>query len=247
MIASLGNWPTGSSQSSIARCGCMSIAAEPSMKLHTKQREGSKVRRTYDRAQTPMQRLLASDAVPPNKKQELLRVTQALDPLRLLRQLEQLQKALFQHAVKPGATSPSQEGSSMLQFSVKLVTSEQVPADGIPGTAPSLLKKERRRRYQRSGRPHDWRTRQDPFEGLWEEITSWLVARPELTAAEIFRELERLYPGRYRPTQARTLRRGIQKLRARLLVTFDDQWGEEIVNGHLQAPELRAEVLTGVS
>jgi len=68
---------------------------QPSMKLHTKQREGSKVRRTYDRAQTPMQRLLASDAVPPNKQQELLQVTQALDPLRLLGQLEQLQKALF--------------------------------------------------------------------------------------------------------------------------------------------------------
>ena len=74
-----------------------------------------------------MQRLLASDAVPPNKQQELLRVTQALDPLRLLQQLEQLQKALFQHAVKPGVPSLSQEGSSTLPFSVKLVTSEQVP------------------------------------------------------------------------------------------------------------------------
>ena len=60
------------------------------MKLQTKQREGSKVRRTYDQAQSPMQRLLASDAVPSNKQHELLRVTQALDPLRLLRQLEQL-------------------------------------------------------------------------------------------------------------------------------------------------------------
>ena len=76
---------------------------------------------------------------------------------------------------------------------------------------------------------------------------AFLVARPELTAAEIFRELDRLYPGRYRSTQARTLRRGIQKVRARLLVTFDDQWGEEIVNGYPQTPELRAEVLAGVS
>ncbi len=131
---------------------------QPSMKLQTKQREGSKVRRTYDQAQTPLQRLLASDAVPPNKQQELLRVTQALDPLRLLQQLEQLQKALFQHAVKPGAASLSQEGSSTLPFSVKLVTREQVPADGIPGTAPSLLKKERKRRSQRSGRPHNPRS-----------------------------------------------------------------------------------------
>src|SRR5207247_10898967 len=52
---------------------------QPSMKLQTKQREGSKVRRTYDQAQSPMQRLLASDAVQPNKQQELLRITKALD------------------------------------------------------------------------------------------------------------------------------------------------------------------------
>ena len=76
---------------------------------------------------------------------------------------------------------------------------------------------------------------------------AFLVARPELTAAEIFRELERLYPGRYRPTQARTLRRGGHSLRARLLVTFDDQWGEEVVNGQPSTPELRAEVVGAAS
>src|SRR6266700_2788259 len=219
---------------------------QPSMKLPSKQREGSKVRRTYDQAQTPMQRLLASDAVPPNKQQELLRITQALDPLRLLEQLEQLQKALFQHAVKPGAASPSQEGSSTLPFSVKLVTREQVPADGIPGTAPSLQKSERRRRYQRSGRPHDWRTRKDPFEGEWEQISSWLLANPELTGVDIFHKLEQLSPGRYRPTQVRTLQRGLGKLRGRLLVTFHDQWGEEVVNGHTPTPELRGEIVAGI-
>lgn len=219
---------------------------QPSMKLQTKQREGSKLRRTYDQAQTPMQRLLASGVLPFNKQQELLAIAEALDPLRLLQQLEQLQKALWRHAVKPEAAE-SQESSSTLPFSVNQCAQGKIPVDGIAGPPPSLLKQERRRKYQKSGRPHDWRTRQDPFEGLWEEITSWLVARPELTAAEIFRELDRLYPGRYRSTQARTLRRGVQKLRARLLVTFDDQWGEEIVNGYPQAPELRAEVLAGVS
>ncbi len=146
----------------------------------------------------------------------------------------------------PEAAS-SQEPSSTLQFAVNQVARDQLPADGIAGTPPSLLKQKRRRRYQKSGRPHDWRTRQDPFEGVWEEITSWLVARAELTAAEIFRELERLYPGRYRPTQARTLRRGVQKLRAHLLVTFDDQGGEEVVNGQPATPEWRAEVVGAAS
>ncbi len=57
------------------------------------------------------------------------------------------------------------------------------------------------------------------------------------------RECGRKSPGRYRPTQARTLRRGGHSLRARLLVTFDDQWGEEVVNGQPSTPELRAEVV----
>ena len=66
---------------------------QPSMKLQTKQREGSKVRRTYDQAQTPLQRLLASGVLSAKKQQELLRITQALDPLRLLQQLEHLRDA----------------------------------------------------------------------------------------------------------------------------------------------------------
>ena len=54
------------------------------MKLQRKQREGSKVHRTYDQAQTPMQRLLASGTLSPKKQQELQRITEALDPLRRL-------------------------------------------------------------------------------------------------------------------------------------------------------------------
>jgi hypothetical protein len=218
---------------------------QPSMKLQTKQREGSKVRRTYDQAQTPMQRLLASGAVSPKKQQELLRISQALDPLRLLHQLEHVQKALWRYAI----TSSSERSvpPSPLSFSVKQCTEEQVPPDGIPGTAPSLLKKERRKKYHTSGRPHDWRTRKDPFEGEWDQISSWLLANPELTGVDLFQKLEQLSPGRYRPTQLRTLQRGLGKIRARLLVTFDDHWGEEVVNGHIPAPELRAEIVVGAS
>ncbi len=219
---------------------------QPSMKLHTKQRAGSKVRRTYDQAQTPLQRLIASGELAAVKLQELVRVTQALDPLRLLHQLEHLQKALWQHAIAPSLSNERTPPASTLPFSVQLCSEEQVPAEGITASAPSLLKKERRRKYQKSGRPHDWRTREDPYEGLWEQITSWLMANPDRTGIDIFHELQRLYPGRYRPTQVRTLQRGIQKIRARLLVTFEDQWGEEVVNGHTPAPELHAEVVVGV-
>lgn len=214
---------------------------QPSMKLTSKERDGSKVRRIYDQAQTPMQRLLACGTLSACKQQELLGITQALDPLRLLTQLEQLQKALWRHAVTPSAERP--EASAPLQFSIQGCTEEKVPADGIPHMPPSLLKQERKRTYQKTGRPHDWRTRKDPFEGEWEQITSWLIANPVLTGIEIFHRLEEVSPGKYRPNQARTLQRGLVKLRARLLVTFEDQWGNEPLSGQAPAPELRAELI----
>lgn len=126
-------------------------------------------------------------------------------------------------------------------------TEEKVPADGLPHPPPSLLKRERKKKYQQTGRPHDWRTRKDPIEGEWEQLTAWVLANPELTGGDIFHQLEQISPGRYRPTQVRTLQRGLSKLRARLLVTFDDQWDEEVLNGHASAPELHAEVVAGIS
>lgn len=217
---------------------------QPSMKLHAKEREGSKVRRTYDQAQTPMQRLLASSILSSQKQQELLRITEALDPLRLLTQLEHLQKALWRHAVT--SASETAVSPAPLQFSVQQCTEEKVPVDGLPHTPPALLKRARKKKYQKTGRPHDWRTREDPFEGEWEQITSWLLAHPELTGVDIFHRLEQISPGRYRPTQVRTLQRGLSRLRTRLLITFEDQWGEAVVNGLPPIPELRAEVVVGV-
>src|ERR1700694_469688 len=72
---------------------------QPSMKLQVKQRDGKKVRYVYCAAKTPLQRLLLSDVLPAKKQQDLLGVAYALDPIRLLLQLEQLQQAVFRCAV----------------------------------------------------------------------------------------------------------------------------------------------------
>jgi hypothetical protein len=55
------------------------------MKLHSKQREGKKVRCVYDPAKTPLQRLLLSGILPAQKQQELTEVAHTLDPIRLFR------------------------------------------------------------------------------------------------------------------------------------------------------------------
>src|SRR5713226_5871730 len=74
---------------------------QPSMKLRTKHRTGTHVRRTYDMAQTPLQRLLASGVVPAEGADRLTASFAALDPVLLLRQIETLQDALWRHAVFP--------------------------------------------------------------------------------------------------------------------------------------------------
>jgi hypothetical protein len=74
---------------------------QPSMKLRTKQRTGTHVRRTYDRAQTPLQRLLRAGVVPTAGAERLATIFAALDPVLLLRQIETLQDALWRHAVFP--------------------------------------------------------------------------------------------------------------------------------------------------
>ena len=117
----------------------------------------------------------------------------------------------------------------------------KLPAEGnIPDRATGLqtLYREQERRK----RVVDWwRTHKDPFEGEWEQIISWLVAHPERSSGDIFRELQRRSPGRYQPLQIRTLQRGMRKIRAHLLETFEEQWQDEVIGGPSPAPISPAE------
>src|SRR6266567_4236262 len=83
---------------------------QPSMKLRTKTRTGSRVRRTYGPAQTPFQRVLASGVLDAAGQRRLNAVYRALDPVRLLHQLETLQEALWRHALfRTRGSSPTSE------------------------------------------------------------------------------------------------------------------------------------------
>ena len=85
------------------------------------------------------------------------------------------------------------------------------------------------------------RTHKAPFEGKGEQIFSWLIANPERNSGDIFRELQRLSPGRYQLLQIRTLQRGMRKIRAHLLETFEEQWQEEVIRGQSPVPISPAE------
>jgi len=82
---------------------------QPSMKLHSKERLGSKVKKTYDTARTPYQRVLESEQVTQASKDRLQAQYRTLNPVALLRQIEQRQASLWKLAVKgKGRETPQQ-------------------------------------------------------------------------------------------------------------------------------------------
>src|SRR5437588_7105542 len=219
---------------------------QPSMKLLSKQRDGKKVRRVYDAAKTPLQRLLLSDILPAHKQQELLEVVQALDPIGLFQQVEQLQQAVFRCAVgcSPFISSPLSDPLHV--FSVAQCTAGSLPEvrnAPVPPAGLETLYREQERRKRVLG----WRrTHKDPLAGAWEQSSSWLQANPERSSGDIFRELQRRSPGRYQPLQIRTLKRGMRKIRVYLLETVEEQWQAEVIQGSSPAP-ISARCSTSIS
>jgi hypothetical protein len=67
----------------------------PSVKLVKKVRVGSKVRRVYDAAQTPLQRVLAGAKAKPERVAELQKLRQSLDPFQLGKLIDQKLQRIY--------------------------------------------------------------------------------------------------------------------------------------------------------
>ena len=147
--------------------------------------------------------------------------------MRLLRQIRVLQDALGRHAVfgRTGRPLVGAEAS----------TSEAVPFDGracgldgatVAAPEPPVPARDGRatRRYRKPLGPRTWRTRVDPFAGVWEELVADLTARPERTAKDLLTDLQARYPGQYADSVLRTLQHRVKAWRAAVLLTFDTEW-----------------------
>jgi hypothetical protein len=73
---------------------------QPVRKLLGKTRQGAKVTKRYDRAQTPDRRLLATGILSPDQAARLAERYAGLSPIRLKLDLEEAQQALYAHAVR---------------------------------------------------------------------------------------------------------------------------------------------------
>jgi len=79
----------------------------PSRKCTSKVRVGAKYRRTYDRAQTPYQRVLAHPAIPDDIKEKLKLQHKELNPLNLKQQVDRLITRIFKIQQQNGNQPPT--------------------------------------------------------------------------------------------------------------------------------------------
>ena len=179
---------------------------QPSLKLIAKERQGAKVSKKYDSAKTPFQRILLSEHISQEKKDRLTKEYNALDPVKLLAQLETLQDGLWKYSWhKTGRVDAN-----------NVITKENAIDQGIaqPGVPanPNRFYRASKKTDLRSA-PRTWRTRVDPFANSWDEIRLRLELTPEIVAREIIQWLMEKYPGEYSMGQTRTLQRRIAEWR----------------------------------
>jgi hypothetical protein len=215
---------------------------QPSMKLISKHREGSKTSRKYDVAQTPYRRMLSSSSVSEGTKLRLQSVFMELDPVLLMDQLEQLQDALWKHAGKRSSTpaikaipqlveeaaAPQQRKFGTQVLVLEPPASVQVATASVQATQAQPVRRQYRKitKPRKPHPPHTWRNRKDPLE----DVSGWLRIRvlenPKLKIGKLLKELQRDYPGRYSEKHKRTLARRMKEWRAESRVHSPEKWAE---------------------
>jgi hypothetical protein len=207
---------------------------QPSQKLISKERRGSKVIKKYDQAQTPYQRVLASDVIPEEVKTELRELYQRLDPVALFHQLEFYQDSLWQYAWRPSKDEEMKE--PLEDRSVPQLTRRK----NQPPKAPRTNTSEPLQRYWRdSGKStkyhsakRSWRTRPDPYALVWDKVERALEENPTLCVKEYFNTLQQDYPGQFTEGQLRTLQRRVKEWRTMKSAPY-----EMIIHPTITGPE----------
>lgn len=216
---------------------------QPSMKLAEKHREGSKVQRRYDTAQTPFQRLVASGILAEEHGQHWTQVFQTLDPVRLLQQIQALQDALWRHALPATPTTASGSSPQAAAQHVRFDLQACLPGGDdndrdLTSTAETIVgvQKRKYRRTQKSLGPRTYRTHPDPFAAVKSELHQWFLAAPDRPVKCLLQALQARYPGRYPDNLLRTLQRRVTEWRREVILAFDDGLIREAALLHQSLP-----------
>lgn len=188
---------------------------QPSFKLKSKTRVGARVVKKYHPPETPYARLIASGTVGDEVASRLRSLAAAVDPVRLLEAIRSLQQRLAEFASGEAVTAALPTGD-LDAFVKSLATAWQQGEVRPTHRRPAPL-------------PRHWRTREDPFENAWPMLLAWLASKPDSTAKELLKRLQREHPGVFPDGQLRTLQRRVSAWRAtearRLLIANLDSVG----------------------
>ena len=91
---------------------------QPQIKLVSKERAGGKIHRVYDKPQTPYHRLLSSKEFPEEKKLELTKIYNSLNPAELKRRIDK-KLALLYKAYEAKRNSNSQNSNVEIEKKIK--------------------------------------------------------------------------------------------------------------------------------
>jgi hypothetical protein len=210
---------------------------QPSVKLISKERKGSRVTKRYDKAKTPYQRLMASPHISDEIKSELKKQYVLLDPVALLKSLEKQQDIVWKSAWK------TLEVKEELAKKEACNKSRKINANGQQ-EAPNRIKDEEStrpgtRRYRRTKKPRvprTWRAQKDPFETVWEDLQANLTSNPAQTAKSLMDELILKDPALFQMRQLRTLQRRVAYWRKNEL-NYKDSYGKQIDETSLKKGE----------
>ncbi len=178
---------------------------QPSFKLKDKRREGAKVIKRYYAPATPYARALAHPKLSKAVKTRLREVYRTLDPVALLAEMRAAQMEL-------GARVGSRSNKSA---AIACPPSAAPDASAFAkGLGKEVLRGERRVIHRQMHRPYKTRVRMpsmlDPH---IQDIESWLVAEPRLTALVILDRLVERCPDQFGPPQHTIVQRLLKVLR----------------------------------
>jgi site-specific recombinase XerD len=200
---------------------------QPSFKLQARVPRGDRMRRIYDVARTPLDRLLASGVLPDDRRQELSERVQQIDPLVLSEHLDALRHALLCHAHLPAGMTAARP---RLDFTLTICISGPLPPKQEREPEPC----ESQESLPKSHEILNWpRTTRDPLAAVWEEILALILAHPEWNSTQILQELGRRDPERELAVCPGTMIQGVARIHQQIRACWEEPWPTEVVQARV--------------
>jgi len=188
---------------------------QPCLKLKSKERDGARVRKCYEKALTPYERVQNAPSVSDESKSRLRKQFQELDPVLLLSEMERIQLEFWKTAILNGngKHDTAKPPESATRDSPNRVSPPKAPQEyNLPSVdkrpAPPSQTRNKPSAKQRFGRPMAPGRkpgRKSLIEEFWNELSVELEKEPTLTARGLINILCQRYPGKFRPTQRSTI------------------------------------------